>query len=246
MVDRGGGRRGDRLRSGPGEAPRGDQRVHRCRLRPRLLPSGRPGSGRLSSGSTARGDAACTESGMKHTHAAGTRKEPIKPESVEEQTKHILEEARMVIPGVRALFGFQLIAVFNEPFFERLGGVERGAHLAALALVLVALASIMCPAAYHRQAEPRSTSDAFNRFASRCLTVGMFVLMLGVNVDFYLVATSWRPAASLRRIRRSSTASTRSREGRSTRAIGRTSRWTSAASGSASSARGLPPFRRFP
>lgn len=113
----------------------------------------------------------------------------VQPESLEEQTKHILEEARMVIPGIQALFGFQLVAVFNEPFFNRLGDGERGVHLAALAFVLVALISVMCPAAYHRQAEPRSTSNAFNRFAGRCLTFGMFVLMLGVNIDFYIVAT---------------------------------------------------------
>jgi len=29
---------------------------------------------------------------------------------------HLLEECRMVLPGIQALFGFQLIAVFNQPF----------------------------------------------------------------------------------------------------------------------------------
>lgn len=27
--------------------------------------------------------------------------------------QHLLEECRMVLPGIQALFGFQLIAVFN-------------------------------------------------------------------------------------------------------------------------------------
>ncbi|GAC1430502.1 MAG: hypothetical protein NVSMB6_29390 [Burkholderiaceae bacterium] len=30
----------------------------------------------------------------------------------------VVEEARMVIPGVQALFGFQTIAVFNNQFGE--------------------------------------------------------------------------------------------------------------------------------
>ncbi len=34
--------------------------------------------------------------------------------SLEEEARHILEEARMVIPGIHALFGFQLVAVFNH------------------------------------------------------------------------------------------------------------------------------------
>jgi len=29
---------------------------------------------------------------------------------------HLLEECRMVLPGLQALFGFQLVAVFNTAF----------------------------------------------------------------------------------------------------------------------------------
>jgi hypothetical protein len=39
--------------------------------------------------------------------------------SLEDALTHLLEECRMVLPGVQALFGFQLIAVFNRSFFER-------------------------------------------------------------------------------------------------------------------------------
>ena len=39
-------------------------------------------------------------------------------ESLKEQARSTREEARMVLPGIQALFGFQLIAVFNRPFFE--------------------------------------------------------------------------------------------------------------------------------
>ena len=35
-------------------------------------------------------------------------------ERVEKMAQEAIEEARMVLPGIQALFGFQLIAVFNN------------------------------------------------------------------------------------------------------------------------------------
>jgi hypothetical protein len=43
-----------------------------------------------------------------------------KKESLEEEVDHVVEEARMVLPGIQALLGFQLVAVFNQRFAERL------------------------------------------------------------------------------------------------------------------------------
>jgi hypothetical protein len=39
--------------------------------------------------------------------------------------EYLLDECRMVLPGIQALFGFQLIAVFNTGFDERLTSSER-------------------------------------------------------------------------------------------------------------------------
>ncbi|MEO7099505.1 MAG: DUF6328 family protein [Luteolibacter sp.] len=41
----------------------------------------------------------------------------------------LLEECRMVLPGIQALFGFQLIAVFNSRFAEALSRTEQSLHL---------------------------------------------------------------------------------------------------------------------
>lgn len=54
--------------------------------------------------------------------------------TLKDQMGHILEEARMVLPGIQALFGFQTVAVFNERFAD-LPGHAQACHLAALALV---------------------------------------------------------------------------------------------------------------
>ena len=53
----------------------------------------------------------------------------------------------MVLPGIQALFGFQLIAVFNERF-RQLSEGEQLIHFTAIMLVAIAIALIMTPAAY--------------------------------------------------------------------------------------------------
>jgi hypothetical protein len=45
--------------------------------------------------------------------------------SLAEAVTHLLEECRMILPGVQALFGFQLIAVFDSSFAERLSPLEQ-------------------------------------------------------------------------------------------------------------------------
>jgi hypothetical protein len=101
---------------------------------------------------------------------------------------HLLEECRMVLPGVQALFGFQLIAVFNRSFFLRLTYVEQCLHLLALALVAIAGCLIMTPAALHRQCGSMEVSERFLRVGGNLLLAAMVPLMFGIGLDFFLIA----------------------------------------------------------
>jgi len=118
----------------------------------------------------------------------GHDRDEIADESLAQEATFILEESRMVLPGIQALFGFQLIAVFNQGFAEKLSPPEQGLHLLAFALVAVATALIITPAAYHRQAEREQISEYFVRIASRLLTVALLFLMAGTSLDAFLVA----------------------------------------------------------
>ncbi|GAB6196222.1 DUF6328 family protein [Lysobacter xanthus] len=100
----------------------------------------------------------------------------------------VIEECRMVLPGVQALFGFQLVAVFSERFDKALSAHEKLLHLGSIALVVVAIALIMTPAAYHRLTGPDRVSAHFIRLSTRLLMAGMPVLMLALSLDAYLVA----------------------------------------------------------
>lgn len=48
------------------------------------------------------------------------KSEKVEKISLSEAVTHLLEECRMVLPGIQALFGFQLIVVFNPTFYEKL------------------------------------------------------------------------------------------------------------------------------
>ena len=123
--------------------------------------------------------------------AAAARSDPAPgdaEESLKDALSQTLDEARMVLPGVQALFGFQLIAVFNEGFERRLSAFEQDLHLVAIVLVTVAIALLMTPAAYHRQVDRRRATAEFLAMASRLVSGAMLPLAAGLALDIQIVA----------------------------------------------------------
>lgn len=114
--------------------------------------------------------------------------EEIKKESLETEANHLIEEARMVLPGIQALFGFQLIAVFNTRFDTVLTDSEQHLHLAAMLCIVLAILLIMAPAAYHRQAERGVVSRYFVDLASRLIAAAMLTLTAGIAAEVFIVA----------------------------------------------------------
>jgi hypothetical protein len=108
--------------------------------------------------------------------------------SLNDAASHLLEECRTVVPGMQALFGFQLIAVFNAAFREQLSSMERLLHLTAIVLVTIAIILVMAPAALHRQTEPMAVSRRFITISSRLLMASMAPLAIGICLDIYVVA----------------------------------------------------------
>lgn len=99
---------------------------------------------------------------------------------------YLIDESRMVLPGIQALFGFQLIAVFSERF-QSLSSHEQELHFISIALVVLATGLIMTPAAYHRHQESREVTHAFIVGSTRLLLVGMVPLALALALDVYLI-----------------------------------------------------------
>jgi len=118
----------------------------------------------------------------------GVKNEKIEKIPLSQAVTHLLEECRMVLPGIQALFGFQLIVVFNPVFYERLSLTERDFHLTAIGLIVISIAMVMAPAAYHRQRDPESVSEGFIVIATRLLLYSMFPLMMALGLEFFLIA----------------------------------------------------------
>lgn len=103
-----------------------------------------------------------------------------------DKIKHVLTEARVVLPGAQALFGFQLLAVLTESF-DRLPVSARYVHLASLGLIALTIVLLMTPAAYHRIVEQGEETEHFHRFASRMVVAALAPLALGLAGGVYVV-----------------------------------------------------------
>jgi len=107
---------------------------------------------------------------------------------LEDAVRHALDEARMVLPGIQALFGFQLIAIFNDRFESDLNDAQKFEHLVSLLCVAAAVALLMTPAACHRQWNPMLVSVHFLVLTSSLVRLGMLVFAMGLSLDIHVVA----------------------------------------------------------
>jgi hypothetical protein len=114
-------------------------------------------------------------------------------EELKDQAQDMREEARMVLPGVQTLFGFQLIGAFNQRFTD-LQAAEQTLYFVSLILVTSSIGLLMTPAAYHRMAERGTISRYFVGVSSRLIAVAMAPLAVAIGLDVYIVARVVFPA----------------------------------------------------
>jgi len=112
-----------------------------------------------------------------------------------QRLKHGLNEARILILGVQVLLGFHLRAPL-EPGYERLSPVAHGLKLGGLILLLVAVALLMAPAAYHRIVDAGHASGRVHRFATWTMAVALVPIGLALAGDFYVALEGAAGAAT--------------------------------------------------
>jgi hypothetical protein len=98
----------------------------------------------------------------------------------------VLTEARVVLPGVQALLGFQLIVVLTEAF-AKLPASSAYVHLAALAAIAISAVLLIAPAAHHRIVFGGEDSEEFLPIASAYLLAATVFLALGMTADCYVI-----------------------------------------------------------
>ncbi|TCR68229.1 DUF6328 family protein [Bosea sp. BK604] len=107
---------------------------------------------------------------------------------MEAKIDYALTEARVVLPGAQALLGFQLAIVLTQTFAELPSSLKM-IHGLGLALIAIATALLIAPAAYHRIAYGGRDDPAFHTLSSRLILLATAFLALGISADAYLVAT---------------------------------------------------------
>jgi hypothetical protein len=113
-------------------------------------------------------------------------KEKDQQSSLADKIKHVLTEARVVLPGAQALLGFQF-ATFLMEGFDKLPAALKYVHIASLSMVALAIIFLITPASYHRLVERGEETAHFHRFASSMVLASMIPLALGIAGDVYVV-----------------------------------------------------------
>ena len=108
--------------------------------------------------------------------------------SQKQRITQMLTEARVVLPGVQALLGFQLVSVLTQAF-EKLPASSKLLHAASLACLIVAIILLIAPAAYHRIVFAGQDTEGVHSVGSRFIALAPIPLALGLAGDTYDVLT---------------------------------------------------------
>ena len=97
-----------------------------------------------------------------------------------------LNESRILILGAQVLLGFQFRSAF-EPGFSELPRLSQGLTMGGLGLLLLALALLISPAAYHRIVERGEDSESLYCFSSAVMNWALLPFAFSLAIDFYVV-----------------------------------------------------------
>ena len=98
----------------------------------------------------------------------------------------LLNELRVVLPGVQALFAFLLIVPFTERF-AGVTGLERAVYLVALLGSALACVLFITAPAFHRLRFRRHDKVQLLRIGNRCAIAGMACLAVAMVAAVFLV-----------------------------------------------------------
>jgi hypothetical protein len=108
------------------------------------------------------------------------------PTPLTTKVEQLLTEARVIIPGGQALFGFQFIAMLTKGF-DQLPASSQLVHTAALCLIAMNVIVLMTPAALHRLSFGGEDSNTFLRLGSGLVIAAPMLLALGIAAELYVV-----------------------------------------------------------
>jgi hypothetical protein len=107
---------------------------------------------------------------------------------IDVRVEHMLTEARVLLPGAQALFGFQL-AVLLTSAFDTLPQASKAVHAAALCCLVLSVILLMAPAAFHRISYGGQNTEGFLRLGSGLVIGSAIPLAAAIACDLYVSVT---------------------------------------------------------
>jgi hypothetical protein len=116
---------------------------------------------------------------------SGPQPDESPKERVDRELGELLEETRVILPGVEILFGFLIILPFQ--FSEEIPGFERLLYLGAFLSVSAGLALLVAPTLYHRINFRRMNKERLLFLANRLVIAASVLVAVGIALTVYLV-----------------------------------------------------------
>lgn len=114
-------------------------------------------------------------------HLAETEKERVDRELIE-----LLNELRVVLPGVQVLFAFLLVLPFQQGF-TGLTPLERGLYFFAFIVTAFASILLIAPSTYHRIRFREGDKERMLRTSNVLLLAGTALLGLAISAVIFLI-----------------------------------------------------------
>jgi hypothetical protein len=112
--------------------------------------------------------------------------EESKKERLDRELMELLQELRVVIPGVQVLLAFLLTAPFQQRFAE-LPGSMRNAFFASIACATLATAFLIAPSAHHRLRWRAGEKEHLVRLGNQMAIIGTVFLAAAIVLALYVI-----------------------------------------------------------
>src|SRR5512132_4018561 len=107
-------------------------------------------------------------------------------ERLDRELMELLQELRVVIPGVQVLLAFLLTAPFQQRFAE-LPGSMRNAFFASIVCATLATAFLIAPSAHHRLRWRAGEKERLVRVGNQMAIIGTVFLAAAIVLALYVV-----------------------------------------------------------
>src|SRR5215210_659078 len=104
---------------------------------------------------------------------------------LKDKVQNALDEARMLMLGSQILVGFEYRSVF-EPGFARLPPHAQYLKMISLGIMLIGIALIMWPSAYHQIVADGEDSEELHSFTTSVLASALLPFALGLGMDVFV------------------------------------------------------------